>query len=197
MPQNVLSDINIPGNYIFPDNIGPDRTIDYEYGGIALNDPSKGLMYQVWTAKLYIDQFTFVGTVTVQAPTVPETVLFILPNVTEISLTFDSNMKPFIAFVQGGQARFWWFDTLINTQIFTDLPIGTGSPKASLDDKRKAQSQIADIILGYTRAGNLYFRMQRDRYLIEYLLKMGVVGQVLQIGMTDKIRLQFLIGDFG
>jgi len=196
MPDHMLSSQVIAGNYLYPDNLPPSRIVDYEYGGIALNDASQGLMVQVWTLRLDIDPLTDIGTVWLGAPLVPETIQFAAFGITEVSLAFDQNMHPFVAFVESGQARYWWFDALDSTQKFTDLPVGTGPPKACLDDKRFLQTGASDILLSYIRAGTLYFREQRDRYLIEYTLATGVVGQVLQLGMTDKLRVQILTGTF-
>lgn len=194
LPDKVLSSTVIPGNYLPPDGQLYSRVRDYELGGIALQDPSQGSMYQVWECNLYIDPETLVGTVTLQAPTVPEFTVWVRPGVTDISFTFDQNMNPFIAFLEAGVAKYWWFDVLVNEQIFSDLPAGSTAPVATLDDKRRTQTGASDIILAYTRAGNLYFRAQRDRYLVEYLLKAGVTGRAIQIGMADVRRVQFEVG---
>lgn len=195
MPDDVLSTTVVSGNYLFPDNSSSSKTVDYELGGVALRDPSQGSMVKVWTANLYIDG-SDIGSVYIGAADVPETLQFSGFGITEISLAFDQNMNPFIGFVQSGAARFWWFDPTVNEQVFSDLPPGTGAPKATLDDKRPNEQSVSDIIMAYTRSNNLYFRMQRDRYEVEYLLKTGVTGQVLKVGMNDRNRLQFAIGTF-
>ena len=61
MPDHVLSSIFITGLYVNPD----DRrkaiyTRDWEMGGVALNDPSQGLLVQEWTAE-YLDDTLFVS----------------------------------------------------------------------------------------------------------------------------------------
>ncbi len=134
--------------------------------------------------------------VLISAPNSPETVLFErLGNVIEVSLAFDQNMNPFVAFVEGieesNTAWFWWFDTVVQQQIFTQLPDNTKTPRATLDDKRFLQSNSSDIILGYILNNNLYMRRQRDRFGVVYLLYESVNGLLSKLGMTDKNRLQF------
>ena len=178
----------------YPDNIVPTPYMDYEIGGIGLNDPSAGLEYQVWTCTLDIDPETFVGSVFLEAPNTPRTFIFSYPGITEISLTFDQNMQPFIAFFADGVALFRWFDSFTSEFTITALPIGTTQPKASLDDKRFHQVGNSDIILAYVRDGNLYYRYQQERYLVEHLYVTGVTGRLLQVGMNELNRMQFFIG---
>lgn len=197
LPDGVLSSINVFGYYLSPDDRDPSLTEDFEWGGIGLNDPSQGLYVQIWKLRLDIDDTDF-GTVLISAPNYPEAVLFSGQGITEISLTFDQNMNPFVAFMQAGEAKFRWFDTVVSGIVTTTLPTGSHSPKTCLDDKRSLETVAgtSDIILGYMRAGSLYYRQQRDRYTIEYLLKSGLVGSLLLIGMTRANRLQFAIGEF-
>ena len=53
--------------------------------------------------------------------------------------------------------------------VFTSI-LGAVNPRVTLDDKRRGQTSSSDVILAYLRAGSLYYRQQRDRYLTEYLL---------------------------
>lgn len=194
IPQNRLSTTPVLGYYLSPDDLDPMPHIDYELGGIGLSDPSAGMQYQVWTATLEPIPFTNNQAVYIEAPNTPKTLLFQQNNISQISLAFDQNMHPFIAFVQNGQARFWWFDPLIPGQTFTTMAVDVTSPMCTLDDKRRLHVSTSDIILAYVRSGNLYFRMQRDRYTIEYLLKTAVTGDMIRVGMSSRNRLQFALG---
>lgn len=193
IPENRLSSTNLPWLYLSPDQLDPEPLEDWELGGVALNDPSEGLEYQVWRAHLRIG-VNNIGNVWLSADNHPESLLFTRDGVTEISLTFDQNMNPFIAFMQNGEAWYWWYDTAIGEQVFTQLPTGCYSPKAAMDDKRYRQVGDSDIILGYVRDGGLYYRMQRDRFLIEYDLNLAVSTNLLKLGMNKSNRLQFAVG---
>ena len=167
--------------------------IDYELAGVGINDPSQGLQVQIWT----LEYFRNTGEFVLSAPNSPPTVQFTRANVSYVSLSFDTNMNPFISFTENGVSKFWWFNTLTGLQEFAETLIATAqSPYASLDDTRPLQNQNTDIILSYIRAGNLYFRAQRDRYLVEYLLASGVTGQVLVAGFTTNLRYKFILGTF-
>lgn len=194
IPNNSLSVPPVPGNFLFPDNISPDIDVDYEMGGIALNDPSQGMQVQPWTMRLYTDIATNIGKIYLSAPTVPDTLVFQDVGIQNCSFAFDQNMNPVICFTQSGFARFRWFDPTISNYTITTLPVGSTAPRATLDDKRALQLPSSDVLIMYTRAGTLYMLVQRDRYLIEYTMQTGLTGKVLQLGMSDKNRVQILVG---
>lgn len=194
IPQHRLSSVNFLGYYYDPDSVDPSPVLDYEMGGIDLNDPSQGLQVQVWKARLNYSPTSYIGGVYLSAPTVEEFLFFNQRGLTEVSLAFDQNMQPFISFMQNGQAKYYWWDPTIPGYTVASLPVGAISPKCCLDDKRKIETGTSDIILTYVNAGNLYYREQRDRFTVEYLLKSGVVGEVLKVGMTKINRLMFTLG---
>lgn len=181
--------------YLFPDDREPSLIEDFELGGIELSDSSQGLRVQVWRAFLS-GGVNFIQNVMIESPTHPASVLFTAQGVTQVALAFDQNMHPFIAFVQNGQARFWWFDPTIPGQTFTNLPVGSITPAASLDDKRQETIASSDTILSYIRAGTLYWREQRDRFLIEYTVATGVTGELIRTGMNGINRFQWAVGLF-
>jgi len=194
IPQHVLSTTNIPGYYLTPDNSDPSPVVDYELGGVDLNDTSQGLNVKVWKVRLHYSASKLAGGIYLSAPDIPEFLFYAGKDITEVSFTFDQNMNPFLAFMQNGQAKFYWFDPTIPGYTLTLLPAGSVSPKVCLDDKRAVENPTSDVILGYIRSGTLYYREQRDRFLVEYTLKTGVIGDVLMVGMTKIGRLQFALG---
>lgn len=189
LPQNVLSTDPVPAQFRYPRNVPRAALIDYEYGGVALQDASKGLRYQVWKCE-YLDE-----QVILSAPEVLPFTLLTVPNITELAFTFDQNMNPFVCYeLANGDAKFYWFDSTIPGFTTTTLPSGSLSPRCALDDNRPLQIPISDIILAYVRSGSLYFRAQRDRYLVEYELSDLIGGsRLLQIGMNAQLRMQFLM----
>ena len=186
MPQNVLSTTAIPAPYIDGETIAFDPLVDSEIGGVALRDGSQGLRVKQWTVYLSGDD------VMLGAADVADTVQFTLSGITELSLAFDTNMNPTIAFMRNGQAQFWWFDTLTQQQIFTSLPAGASSPRVTHDDKRALQVASSDVILAYMIIGILVMRMQRDRFSVDYVLAFPSTAWTLEkIAMNSGQRLQF------
>lgn len=190
-PENRLSTSLVASPFTYPYNLTPpNKNTAYAYGGIGLNDPSQGLQVQLWTATVEGSE------VILSAPLISTPiVLLALPDVREISLAFDQNMNPVLAFVQYGTARLYWFDTLVNDYTITDYSTAV-SPKITLDDRRELQTANSDIIFSYVLNGNLYFRLQRERYLSEHLLKENVDARIERMGMNTRNRMQWLLKPF-
>ena len=195
IPGNRLSSQLLAAHFLEPDNRENFLLLDYEAGGIGLNDPTEGLFYQTWTLRY----FPATGDMTVEAPNTLQTILFNRPDITEISLAWDQNMNPFVAFMQAGQAVYWWFDTMDSSTKFTNLPGTAITPKCCLDDKRHLQTGTSDIILCYVDGTKLEMQMQRDRYTITYTLQnpfvhpdSGLPAVLKRVGMNKVNRLQWL-----
>lgn len=192
IPENRLSTTNVPAGLLVPINRN-DALTDFEFAGVGLQNPSQGLNVQLW--RLRYNEVT--GEFLLSAPNYPETVQFVRANVSYVSLSFDSNMNPFIGFTENGVSKFWWYDTVLQAQVFDETTIATSSsPYATLDDRRQSQSAARDVLLFYVRGGDLYYRQQRDRYTIERSLKTGVIGEVLLAGMQTNLRVGVTVGSF-
>lgn len=182
----LISNDSLVTAFLSPDNLDYSPIIDYELGGVALNDTNEGLRYQTWTIRVDGDD------ILISAPEVAETVLFTAAGTSQVSLAFDQNMRPAVAFVQNGVAKLRWYDTLAAAQVITEFADAV-TPRVCLDDKRETQTGTSDIILAYVRDGDLYFRAQRDRFGVEYLLKADVGGTLVKVGMMRNNRLGFEI----
>tara|TARA_R110001592_G_scaffold111372_5_gene308450 strand:- start:3343 stop:3918 length:576 start_codon:yes stop_codon:yes gene_type:complete len=186
IPGNSLTLIPVPTSFSGARALTVTRTVDYEDGGIAIQDPSQGSNYQRWRGRLIGDD------IILDAPEVEPFTVFSAPGITEFSFTFDQNMRPAIAYVQAGVAKLRWFDSAANAQVITTYP-GAITPRVTLDDKRFTQTSSSDVILGYVRDGALYYRQQRDRYTVERLLDPGPHIGLVKIGFNVKLSLQFLM----
>ena len=203
MPDNVLSATPIVADFVFPDNKPYNPRIDYEHGGIALQDPTQGLRYAVW-----------------QAVCTPRGIMLSCPKtnywdlvvegsgITEVSLAFSQNMFLYLAYVQNEVAYLRWYNTV--TETYETMTLGTanlGNPRISwvdsgnavnpricLDDKRMSQSLVADVILMYLKKRVLCMRLERDNFAIEY--ELGDVGsnRLHKIGMSKNYRLRIEMG---
>lgn len=183
IPELRLSSTPVPAALLLPDP-QPSSTQSRALGGVALSDPSQGLNVQAWEAT------TDGATVFIEAPNYPRQSLFTSSGITEVSLAFDQNMRPFVAFVDAGGPKFRWFDPTDSTTKVTPLPVDAINPRCCLDDFRSGQVAASDIILAYVRSGFLFFVAQRDRYLIERPLNAAAKGLQF-VGMGANLRLQF------
>ncbi|WP_444942704.1 hypothetical protein ACJJIK_10635 [Microbulbifer sp. ZKSA006] len=189
LPENTLSSEPISSAFLGGAALPVRDITDYETGGIAIQDTSEGLQYQIWRARILND-----GTdIVLDADQVDEFTIISATEITEVSLSFDQNMNPVIAYVEGGTAKLYWYDTSVAEQVTTEWP-GIITPRVTLDDKRQLQSAISDVIFAYLKDGHLYYRQQRDRFEAEYLLQADVDSDgLIKIGMNRQHRLQFLL----
>lgn len=189
LPGNDLSSVPVGSPLLAPDELERLSLLeDFERGGVALNDPTQGLNVRDWRAW---SDGEGVWVASLPAGGSAPTLLFTGSGITEVSLAFDQNMQATVAYVEGGTVKLRWFDTTINAMTVTSFP-GAVGPMLTLDDKRPVASATNDVIFAYVRAGNAYYRQQRDRYAVEYLLgsAFGAV-RILQLGMGTNGRLQF------
>lgn len=187
MPENILSTTSVPAQFVGARALAVSKRIDYEDGPKGIQDPSEGSQYQVWRAMLVGNQ------VLLSAPNTPEYVFFEAPDLEEVSITFDQNARYVLAYVQAGQSKLLWFDTVEGEYVTTTFPAGTITPRVSLDDRRASQLNNSDVIVGYVRGGNLYYRQQRDRFEVERLLTTGVRYGLLKVGISRKMRFQYAL----
>jgi hypothetical protein len=190
----VLTSGDHSGAFLSPDSMTQTTLVRKERGGIGLSDPSVGLEYQDWTATY--DHVS--GNVEIEAPNHTKSTLFTRTGITELDFTFDQNMHPFVCFVENAVAKYWWYDTALEQQVFSDLPAGSVTPRCCMDDKRFHMHDSNDIILCYVRAGDLQKRIQRDRYDTEVTIKspfvdpvFGLPGYLRKVGMNVNNRLQW------
>lgn len=188
LPENNLSHRPIYGAFLVPDKA--EQLVDFEWGGVDLLDTSQGLQVYIWKC-YYRDNWICIENDVVKHQ------LINVENVKSLSLSFDFNMHPTIAYTTENVAKqisafLYWYDTAQAAQITTEYGTAYLTPQVSLDDHRLHQSANSDIIFAYIKSGNLFYRQQRDRFLVERLLQENVGGvDLTQIGMTTKNRFQF------
>ena len=194
LPDNQLSTAAAPGPFAGAGALPITQWVDYEDGGIALQDASKGLLYQVWTARIERNKTTGDDEIWVGAESVDKFLVHTAANITEVSLAFDRNMNLAVAYVQGGTAYLYWYDTTVPGYVTTNLGTDVVTPRVTHDDKRDGRGGSSDIILAYIKNGNLYYKQQRDRYETERLLQASVGSDgIIKVGMSRQNRLQFLL----
>lgn len=189
LPGNVLSSTPKPAPFLYPDAQVVSPLQDFELGGIDINDTSEGLERTWWMAYTETEDGED-DKIYIRSALGDPILIHEGPNITEVALAFDSNMRPQVAWKEDGLCRFRWYDTQQNMQIITDYP-QADNLRLGLDDKRETMGGKRDVILAYTRAGNLCIRAQRDRYGTEYVLRGVGPGRLLRVGMNEGLRFQF------
>ena len=191
LPPGGLSSIYVTGSYAeAPDAKKWQQLRDWELGGVSINNPEEGLRVQEWTAEYYNEK------VYLSAPNFEGRILlFTMSGVREISLAFDSNMTPCVAYMKevGGTVKYeswlYWYDNTIQGFTHIKLPDYSFYPKVCLDYKRPNMPK--HIILAYMREDKLYVRQQLDRFLSEEVLWEGFRARLNKLGMNVHSRLQF------
>lgn len=190
MPDNELSAEPVPGRFVGARALPVTQWVDYEDGGVGIQDPSEGLQFQIWRTRLLGED------IVVDAPNTPTFTLYSGVDLTEVSLTFDQNMQPVLAFVEGGVAKLRWYDNSANQFVIDEFP-GYKNPRVFLDDKRPRQSGNSDVLFFYIKAdGTFAHRRQRDLYADEITLDPGPWPGLIKVGFNSQYRVQFLLKEF-
>ncbi len=199
IPDESLSDNPVLGQWLSPDDKGYAPLEDWELGGVALFDVSQGLQYQAW--KLVLE-----GNDLVVYPQVtgPRQVIYTVEDgsrVDAIALSFDQNMNwTALVYTDDTKETFhYWYDSSTpgyRISVYTDMI----SARLTLDDKRPEQLRTGgtDVLLAYLKVNPetdgmaLWYRQQRDRYGVEYLLgDFPTATSLGRVGMNSVGRVQF------
>lgn len=173
-------------------------SLSRHWGPIAIQDPSQGLGVQLWRAEAVEDRISLSSANTPAFDWYTHT-----DDIREVSLAFDQNGRPAVAFVDDqGDAYLRWFDPVQNEVVNMPLP-SIVTPRVTLDDNRPANGPDSDIILGYVRNGLVRYRRQRDRFEDEFTPTVGdpgsaaIANRLRHISMNSWLRLEFLTDDGG
>lgn len=191
LPGNLPSTIPVPSAFMPPDSFVTSKLIDYELGGVAINDASQGLQVQTWVGWVRDSDVL----VQPQSGEGEPHVVFSRSGITSMSFCFDQNMRPAVAVTVNDEVLFYWYDSTINAYRTDSFGLGR-NPRLTLDDKRASLLAGSDIILAFIKPNqSLIYRRQRDRFLTEFILRTGLRAsdELRNIGMGKNWRLQFEI----
>lgn len=204
IPDNRVSTEPVPGKLIYDLGVETSPVLDYKPGGISLQDPTKGLDYQIWRGRL-LDPGSNRSRVVIDGRYSPEYELFQYPYMFEFNFSFDFSMRPMAVFLAhetrdvNGQevpvqnCYLYWFDNTLGDFDLIFLGDVIRTPKLIIDDPRMEASSFyanSDVCLFYWRSGNLCVRYLRDRFTVETILKRNV-PYIKQVGMNEHYRLQW------
>lgn len=188
----VKSDPSVIGLLSSPDNIPRRPTIDYELGGVGLQDSSLGLMLQTW--RCWFDRES--SSVLLESPNTPPTKIFEQGGITWLSFCFDQNMRWSAVYtLQDGESHLRWYDSLAGDYAITPLDEGVITPFLTLDDKRALMLGSSDMVLAYIQNETVYLRVQRERFQVPHVWQEDIPKDwvIRNFGMSNKLRLQMEI----
>lgn len=186
LPDNELSSTPKLAPFLASSSYPSTDSVSYTYGPKGIQDPSEGLTYQSWRARL------IQGNISLAAPNTTEYVFTYVRCATQISLAFDQNARPLVTYLVGTSLYIYWFNPFIAQYEHRYIDDGVSSCRLKLDDERLSQISSSQVILGYVKGDNLYMRVQSDRFEIPYLIQEGVQPRLIQIGLSRANRFQFL-----
>lgn len=165
----------------------------YHIGSKSLQDLSEKYTYQMWYMYYEDNIIKLKGLITNEIIEIKE-----VEGVKELSFAFNINMDLVYIYRVDNRSYLTFYDTLANvykTEIFSNI----SSTRIIFDDNRLTQSNTSDVCLFYinNQTDTLCCRVQRDRYLKEYVLKeVPKSTRLLRVGMTEAFRLKFKIQTF-
>jgi len=165
--------------------------VDKAFGGIDVQDASRGIDYQLWTARYS----PTTGTIILTSEDGKVRPILTLHGIAEIGLAFDNNSNWVLAYRLTDKRAFvsFYWDAALG-RVFQ--PIGScSSLMISIDDMRGSSIGITDILISYIdRNRELVVRGQREKYLKAN--KLGIFipeGQELgNFGAASNGRLQWV-----
>ena len=89
-------------------------------------------------------------------------------NITQLDITFDQTMRPFLCYVKDGLPYYYHFNKDDSSYSEVALDPTVTFPRCALDMPYDISN--SDIYIGYNRNGNLCYRIQRERFTKEYIL---------------------------
>lgn len=153
----------MPGTFMYQVRAERDQLVDFEQGGIALNDGSQGTNVKLWSG-VYAG-----GDFVLSAAGVAPTIIWSTPGVIRFGFSFDQNMEPVIAWedAAGAHVRFFGANHQFDIQ---DLETGATNVCISADDNRAFNTTNRNVILGYNVGDSLNARVQFESYATPHVL---------------------------
>lgn len=186
LPENKLSERPVEAEWLPPDNRPLALQEDWEEGGVALQDTSKGLQHQVW--RVWSDNVSiYLQPENLSSPAI-KVADAVRPRY--VCLAFDRNMNYAVAWQLGGITYLKWYDTTIQEYRTVSFS-GERNPRLCHDDKRVENTSGSDVLLFTIAGSKLVVRNQRDRYGVVHELRTLASGAELgRCGMTKGLRVQ-------
>lgn len=199
IPQNPtwssLTDSKPYPSYGTLPNIPPAVTVyAISPGPVALSDSQGKLNTRYWICYQLAGQIV-VSYETGGAWSAPQNIVAVADEIEDIGFTFDQLGQVVVIYklATSPMLKLYWFDSTIPGFTTSDIVNGT-SPRACTDYLSNTSNPNSDAMIFYVDStDSLKYRIQRDRYLIEY--NPGITHTDLKIesvGLRIDNRLQVL-----
>lgn len=187
IPTLSVSERFLPWQFKMRDSQSP--LVDFEHGGIALNDPSQGLRGYDWTAEYDPES----ANVYVSRDDLDTRVaIFNRAGIVRLGLAFDQNMRPNLCFTDSLGTHVWFYMSSTEAMGVLTIP-GASSPCITLDDRRPERVSDSDVILSYMNGDNLCVRVQREQFAVEHALALDNPSALVAAGMTKELAMQWRV----
>lgn len=183
IPLNAFTAAPVYSEFIAPYNQPFHSWSQTVLGGLAIGNASSGRATQNWV-------MTYDGvTIRVSPENGATAFTYAVSGASNVSLAFDNNMAVVLCWMAGTSAFLYYYDTVTLANTVRSFP-GFTSCRVVVDDARLLASADSDVIFGYTNAGNLYWRQQRERYNTERLIG-ATTKRLKRMAPSTGNRLQF------
>ena len=188
--DNLFSSKVVAAELLRPDEHDPEFVRDYERGGLALRETSGGINQKQWM--FFIEGMTIYAKIMDTEDKFP---VLSGKNFKEVVGSFDRNMNAVLVYFADNAYYFYWFDTVTNKYVTEELTSDVSSPRLCHDDKRDEALVYSDVILTYIKDTKLIYRLQRDRFTLNYIAgEKGIKGrEIIRFGMNKSLRLQWTL----
>jgi len=191
IPEKAIAAGHAPVPVAPPKNGVRYRWRDVALGGVDVQEPSLGVLHQLWTATY--DAFT--GVVTLAAENGKSYPIHTQHGIDEIGLMFDNNANWVLGYrlTNGRGFISFYSDSVLGRVV---LPLGRcSSMMVGMDDARGISIGVTDILVTYIDAQRrIWVRGQREKYRIARDMQVVVAeGQELAgFGMGANGRIQWI-----
>lgn len=189
--------------YPIPDFIKPpalDVVHDISLGPIALNVSKGKLNSRYWVVYQEAGNVNIAGAI--DGEWQPAIAVFTEPvEITKISLTFDQLGRTLVFYnTDTSDLKLYWYNPVTETSEVKSLGIGY-DPVACFDFPQDTNQSFSDMLVFYVRGQQVYMRIQRDRFDIEYECPANQPGiTITSAGLRVDNRLQvvyeYVDGDY-
>lgn len=168
--------------FLPPRNRHYPMDIAYCEAGPTMTKAENGMLGYVWKAFLRGNE------ICVKREDLDEIhVITTQPNITQLDITFDQTMRPFLCYVKNNLPHYYHFNKDDSSYSEVALDPTVTFPRCALDMPYDIPN--SDIYIGYNRNGNLCYRIQRERFTREYILAtIPHKSMVWRIGRTKDGR---------